>query len=457
MAEFETTCPHCGTVLAAQDDWLGMDVACPSCGKQFKITKGAMEETAEPLPVNGTFTFVCPSCEGVAELQNSLLGKEYECQFCFEKHIAEATTERQCPFCGQTVEYHASVCKFCKADLTRTPPESTPAREKTFIFICPECDAVAELPASQNGQKYECPVCCETVVAVPAEERKCPHCGEKVKLKATLCKHCRKKIKPLLPTQEKIAAPKRSPGAAPTKSTAPGRSPSRSLPAGPMTVAPADSSGCGFFEVNRTVWNALDGQWDKFGIFLGAVVVLNLINFVCSVIPLASFFATCALFPLTAGGILFTLRLIRREDPPIGSFFEPFQRYGDFFFGFLRFIFICLLWGLLLIVPGIIAASRYSTTFYIMLDEPELSAKEAMAESAAVTHGHKWTLFGPILLLMWLPILISPILTVLCLHGVIPKGWLIFSGIFPIVMGLISGIYLPLFLAAFYESVRRQY
>ena len=79
MAEFETTCPHCGTVLAAQDDWIGMEVECPSCGTQFKITKDMAEGTAEPQPEDGTFTFVCPSCGGVAELQNSLLGKEYEC------------------------------------------------------------------------------------------------------------------------------------------------------------------------------------------------------------------------------------------------------------------------------------------------------------------------------------------------------------------------------------------
>ena len=166
--------------------------------------------SSSSLPANGggTFTFVCPSCGTVTELPESLLGRKVECRMCFEEHVAEATTERQCPFCGGTVKYHAAVCKFCKADLTRTPPESAPAKEDIFLFICPECDAVAELPVSQKNQQYECKVCCETVIAVPAEERKCPHCGGKIKIQATICKHCKKNVSPLAPgaTRSGIAA-----------------------------------------------------------------------------------------------------------------------------------------------------------------------------------------------------------------------------------------------------------
>ena len=38
MAEFNTTCPHCETVLQAQEEWIGMTVECPQCQKTFTIT-----------------------------------------------------------------------------------------------------------------------------------------------------------------------------------------------------------------------------------------------------------------------------------------------------------------------------------------------------------------------------------------------------------------------------------
>lgn len=206
MAEFEENCPHCQCPLIVQEEWIGMETVCPSCQQRFVIQPN--QPSAPPPPAQmtngGTFTFVCPSCEAVAELPVSRLGQKYECQMCFEEHVAKATTERQCPFCGQTVKYHASICKFCKADLTRTPPgtgsSAKPVQEEKFIFICPECDAVTELPISMKGQQYECKSCCETSVANPAEERKCPHCGEKIKIKATVCKHCKKTVKPLTPS-----------------------------------------------------------------------------------------------------------------------------------------------------------------------------------------------------------------------------------------------------------------
>ena len=212
MAEFVMKCPHCQAELAAAEEWRGMEVECPTCQKTFTVP-ARQREAFEAKPVSpsspgsaeeaagngGTFTFICPACEAVAELPAALLGKKYECQKCFEESIAQATTERQCPICGQTIKYHAAICKFCKTDLTKLPPETgkaKPAEEEKFIFICPECDSVAELPLSMKGRNYECKMCCESTVAEPAEERKCPSCGEKIKIKATVCKHCKKPAPP---------------------------------------------------------------------------------------------------------------------------------------------------------------------------------------------------------------------------------------------------------------------
>lgn len=39
MAEFTTKCPHCNTELVAEEDWIGMEVECPSCQQSFTVAK----------------------------------------------------------------------------------------------------------------------------------------------------------------------------------------------------------------------------------------------------------------------------------------------------------------------------------------------------------------------------------------------------------------------------------
>jgi uncharacterized membrane protein len=52
-----------------------------------------------------------------------------------------------------------------------------------------------------------------------------------------------------------------------------------------------------------------------------------------------------------------------------------------------------LLWTSLLIVPGIVAAFRYSLTFYILNDDPTIGVTGAIDQSKAVMGGNKWKAF----------------------------------------------------------------
>jgi uncharacterized membrane protein len=52
-----------------------------------------------------------------------------------------------------------------------------------------------------------------------------------------------------------------------------------------------------------------------------------------------------------------------------------------------------ILWALLLIVPGIIAAISYSMTFYIMADNKEMSAQDAIRKSKVLMTGNKYRYF----------------------------------------------------------------
>ena len=51
------------------------------------------------------------------------------------------------------------------------------------------------------------------------------------------------------------------------------------------------------------------------------------------------------------------------------------------------------LWSLLFVIPGIIAAYRYSMAFYIMAENPNIGVMEAIDQSKAMMAGHKWRLF----------------------------------------------------------------
>lgn len=75
---------------------------------------------------------------------------------------------------------------------------------------------------------------------------------------------------------------------------------------------------------------------------------------------------------------------------------DLFARFQDFKQGFLQSFLrglYCALWGLLFIVPGIIAYYKYFMTPYLMADNPGMTAKEAIAASTELMEGHKGELF----------------------------------------------------------------
>lgn len=70
--------------------------------------------------------------------------------------------------------------------------------------------------------------------------------------------------------------------------------------------------------------------------------------------------------------------------------FRPFWKNV---WGMLLMNILIGLWTLLLIVPGIIKAFSYAMTPYILHDNPELSASEAIHRSRMMMSGHKFDLF----------------------------------------------------------------
>ena len=74
-----------------------------------------------------------------------------------------------------------------------------------------------------------------------------------------------------------------------------------------------------------------------------------------------------------------------------------FSRFNIFFKAiglYLYTLFFTLLWGLLLIIPGIIAGYRYAMAPYIMAENPDIGIREAVNLSKQMMDGHKGRLFG---------------------------------------------------------------
>lgn len=99
---------------------------------------------------------------------------------------------------------------------------------------------------------------------------------------------------------------------------------------------------------------------------------------------------------LEFGGAFFSLTLIRGGKADVEHVFVGFKDLNRFFVflaaNILRGVFI-LLWSLLFIIPGIIAALSYSMTYYILADHPNMGSWDAISQSKILMRGHKWQLF----------------------------------------------------------------
>ncbi len=97
--------------------------------------------------------------------------------------------------------------------------------------------------------------------------------------------------------------------------------------------------------------------------------------------------------PLELGVAIYFLAFARRGNPDIGVMFNGFQRFGSALGAYLLMTLFILLWSLLLIIPGIIAALAYSQTYFVMIDHPELGPLEAITRSKEMMRGYKEKLF----------------------------------------------------------------
>lgn len=93
---------------------------------------------------------------------------------------------------------------------------------------------------------------------------------------------------------------------------------------------------------------------------------------------------------VSAGYYKFNLDLVDGEEVELKTLFAYFPHWKTMVIANLLITLYTALWMLLFIIPGIIAAYRYSMTYYILSENPELSASEAIERSKKLMYGNKY-------------------------------------------------------------------
>ena len=93
--------------------------------------------------------------------------------------------------------------------------------------------------------------------------------------------------------------------------------------------------------------------------------------------------------PFVYGLVVFFLAVFRRQPSEVQQVFVGFEQFTKTLGLYLYMLFFTILWALVFIVPGIIAAIRYSQSFYVMVDHPEYSISQCVEESKMRMKGNK--------------------------------------------------------------------
>ncbi|HPJ44525.1 MAG TPA: DUF975 family protein [Tenuifilaceae bacterium] len=147
-------------------------------------------------------------------------------------------------------------------------------------------------------------------------------------------------------------------------------------------------------ELMRMAKASLKGKW---GIAVGTFLLYFLITgAIAGSAEVAPFFGLLNLIvggPFALGITIFSLAISRESEPRLEQIFQGFNNFTTALVAYLLMVLFIILWTLLLIIPGIIAALSYSMTFYIIADDSSIKPMDALNKSKTMMYGYKWKFF----------------------------------------------------------------
>lgn len=123
------------------------------------------------------------------------------------------------------------------------------------------------------------------------------------------------------------------------------------------------------------------------GVLIAVLVGLALVILLWAVVSLVIGGAS------TIGYAKYNLHLVDDQEAKLGDVVSEYDRLGvgfgmKFFTGLYT-----LLWSMLFVIPGIMAAYSYFLAPFILAENPEMKSRDAIRESKELMKGNRWRLF----------------------------------------------------------------
>lgn len=138
----------------------------------------------------------------------------------------------------------------------------------------------------------------------------------------------------------------------------------------------------------------MSGRW---GLLIPVTILCNIISIIIYLFStpyslgnsVLSLMELILIGPFSYAGAAIFLQLVKGEKASLNDFFAAFSEFEKSLPLWGLMFLKTFLWSLLFIIPGIVKAIAYSQAFYLKLENPELSASEALALSEKLTRGYK--------------------------------------------------------------------
>lgn len=138
----------------------------------------------------------------------------------------------------------------------------------------------------------------------------------------------------------------------------------------------------------QTIFSTVNEMKSGLGAFLiGQFVYI----FIAALIMAALYFVLGSV--ISVGYAKFNLNLVDRLDGSFENLFAYFSYWKVAVIARLLKTLYIVLGLILLVVPGILSYFNYAMTDYILAENPELSANEALRRSKEMMYGNRWRLF----------------------------------------------------------------
>lgn len=147
-------------------------------------------------------------------------------------------------------------------------------------------------------------------------------------------------------------------------------------------------------ELKAQAKEQLKGRW-------GQMIVASLVFYavtvgacIIAIIPIVGWLGFFVVFAsLTLGFLAYTLKFVEYKNQDASEIFNGFKRWADSIVLLLLIELFTFLWSLLLVIPGIIKSVSYSMAYFVLAENPDMKANEALDWSKRITEGHKGRIF----------------------------------------------------------------